>query len=188
MGRQPNFQHSFTTMQMLTSLTRKNAASSISHAEDGKAKELEINALERQGRNAEALASRMSDIYECVDSLGSEMFRRFVAEEPLPCDPGYAEIRMFQEVMRKHKIPLVTLRRQKNGNFVHVCVRSSRAAGDGNTVKRRMVNQMLMSRLNLFNPEAQQVILRRVTAEETGDYEFAEFDRGEKFFITSCRA
>jgi hypothetical protein len=174
MGRQPNFQHSFHTIEMLTQLTRRNAAGSINHPDSGKVKELEVNALERQGRNAEALSTRMSDIYECADALGIEMFRRMLAEDPLPCDQGYAEIKAFQDICKKYKIPLNKLRKMKDGKAVHWCVRSSRSAGDGNTVKRRMVNQMLMSRLNLFNSEAQQIILRRVTAEESGDYEFAE--------------
>lgn len=61
-----------------------------------------------------------------------------------------------------------------NDQFANVKVTTSRAAGDGNTIKRAMANASLMSRLSLFSAEAQQVILRRVTAEETEDYDFAE--------------
>jgi len=175
-GRQPNFQHAMGPLQLLMQLTRKNAATTSVNglSGGGDTNELEINALERQSRNAEALAARMSDIYETMDALGVEIFRRFLSEDAIPSDPGYNEINLFQKELRREGIPISFLRKMINDQFANVEIRTSRAAGDGNTVKRAMANAALMQRLSLFSAEAQQVILRRVTAEETEDYEFAE--------------
>lgn len=173
-AKNPNFQYAFTTIQMLQGLARRKASAAIGNAGDNTTDELEIQALERQGRNAEALASRMSDIYEATDSLGREIFRRMVAPLPLESDPGYEEISAFQKCLRKKGVPVELLRKWANSDEKVLCVETSRAGGDGDRVRTVMVNQMLMSRLPLFNPEAQQTILRRVMASETQDYQFAE--------------
>ncbi len=173
-SRQPNFQHSLQPLQMLMQLTQRNAAQM---SPDGKNRtgELEVQAMERQSRNAEMLAARMNDIYECTDALGQEMFTRAISDELLPTDVGYNDAMEFQEELRKHGISIVFLRAvDKNGRLKNINVTCSRAAGDGNSVKRAMANQMLVSRLSLFPAEAQQIILRRVTAEATDDHEFAE--------------
>lgn len=170
----PNFQYAFTTMDFLMNLTRRNAGSHYGSVANGKENELEINALERQSRNAEALASRFNDIYECTDALGYEILRRLLATTPLPQDCGYAEVKAFQDYLKNEGISLGWLRKEENGRLVNVKVKTSRSAGDGDRVKQMMANQMLMQRLNLFSGEAQQIILRRITAEETQDYDFAE--------------
>lgn len=172
--KNPNFQYAFTTIQMLQGLARRKASAAIGNTGDQTSDELEIQALERQGRNAEALASRMSDIYEATDALGTEMFRRMMQPVPLVSDPGYEEITAFQKCLRKAGVPVELVRKWLKSDEKLVCVETSRAGGDGDRVRTVMVNQMLMSRLNLFNPEAQQVILRRVMASETQDYQFAE--------------
>lgn len=173
--KNPNFQHAFQTMDMLMNLTRRNASASISNKEGARAtNELEVQALERQGRNAEAIASRMNDIYDGSLTLGETMLSRFLNENILPVDKGYREIKFFQDKMREKGIPLSFLREKKNGEFVNLEVKPNRVAGDGNQVREIMVNQSLMSRLHLFSPQAQQDILRRVTATETQDYELAE--------------
>lgn len=170
----PNFQHAFTTIEMLQNLSRRNASGHVANTGDSKQSELEVNAIERQGRNAEALSARIADIYECCDALGTEIFRRFLADSPLPQDPGYCEIREFQQAMKEEGISIAQLRREKEGKYVNFEIKTSRAVGDGSKVKQAMANQMLMARLQLFNPEAQQIILRRITAEETGDYDFSK--------------
>jgi hypothetical protein len=176
MARQPNFLHAMTPMQMLMQLTRRNAATSSVQGVGaaGGTEELEVQAMERQGRNAEVLAARMSDVYECVDALGREILRRFLSDLPMETDPGYLEIKAFRDGLRKDGVPIAHLRKQVDGRLVNIKITCSRAAGDGNTVKRAMANQALMARLSLFPSQAQQLILRRVTAEETDDYDFAE--------------
>lgn len=174
-SRQPNFQHAMQPMGMLMQLTKRNAASQSPTAEGKATQELEVNALERQSRNAEVLGNRMNDLYEAVDALGIEIFRRFISDDALPTDRGYKEISEFQADMRRAGIPLAFLRKlSESGRFAHVTVRCSRAAGDGNTVKRRMANAALMQRLSLFPSASQAIILRRITAEEMDDYDFAE--------------
>jgi hypothetical protein len=172
--KNPNFQYAFTTMQMLQGLSRRNASSAIGNTGDSSSNELEIQALERQGRNAEALAARMSDIYDATDALGLEMFRRMLQPVPMASDPGYEEIVAFQKRLRKDGVSVDLLRKWMKNNEGQVCVETSRATGDGDRVRMVMVNQMLMNRLHLFNPQAQQIILKRVTAQETQDYKLAE--------------
>lgn len=171
---QPNFQHAFTAIDMLMGLSRKNSTGHLANPGDQKANELEVNAIERQSRNAEALSSRIADIYECCDALGHEIFRRFITEAPMESDAGYKEIMEFQRAMKAEGISLAHLRKERDGKYINFEVKTSRAVGDGSKVKQAMANQMLMQRLPLFNAEAQQIILRRITAEETGDYDFAK--------------
>lgn len=173
-NKAPNFQYAFTTMDFLMNLTRRNAGSHYGNLANNKENELEINALERQSRNAEALASRFNDIYECTDALGAEILRRLLAATPLPQDCGYYEVQEFQKYLKDEGINIGWLRKEENGKLVNVTVKTSRSAGDGDRVKQMMANQMLMQRLPLFSGEAQQIILRRITAEETQDYDFAE--------------
>lgn len=174
-AKNPNFQHAFQTMDMLMNLTRRNASASISNSKGARAtNELEVQALERQGRNAEAIASRMNDIYDCSEKLGATIYERFLNENILPVDKGYAEIKRFQDNMRKEGIPLSFLRKKENGAFVNCVIKPNRVAGDGDKVKQVMINQSLMGRRHLFSPQAQQQILRMVTASDTQDYELAE--------------
>lgn len=172
--KSPNFQYAFTTMEFLMNLTRRNAGGHMGSLANSKENELEINALERQSRNAEALASRFQDIYECTDALGAEILRRFLAPSPLPVDEGYAEVKKFQDELRKEGIPLGWLRKEKDGKFANITVKTNRSVGDGDKVRQTMANQAMMSRIHMFSGEAQKTILRRITAEETNDYDFAE--------------
>jgi hypothetical protein len=174
-AKNPNFQHAFTTMEMLRQLSRTNAAASISNSEGARAtNELEVQALERQGRNAESIASRMNDIYDGMEGLGQTILGRFLNKSILPVDKGYKEIKFFQDKMKEAGIPLEFFAEKKNGEFVNVQVKPNRVAGDGNKVKETMVNRMLEQRLPLYSPQAQQKILRRITATDTQDYDLAE--------------
>lgn len=173
MAKNPNFQYAQQTLAMLKANSKNNAGSSYGVPEDRK-NELQVNAIERQGRNAETIAARMSDIYDNFDMLGTEMFRRLCLIEPLPIDPGYAEVEEFQERCRIDGVPVEVLRQLLEGGSYACCIETNRSVGDGNKVRSMMVNQMLMQRLSLFSPESQQVILRRVTADETQDYGLAE--------------
>lgn len=174
-AKNPNFQHAFQTMEMLQNLTRRNASASISNTEGARAtNELEVQALERQGRNAEAISGKMNDLYDGSEKLGNTIFGRFLNEDILPIDKGYKEIKRFQDNMKKKGIPLSFLRVKENGEFVNLDVKPNRVAGDGDKVRQVMVNQSLMSRLHLFSPQSQQQIIRMVTASETQDYDLAE--------------
>ena len=171
-----NFEGAFTTMNMLQQLSKKNAAGSITNMGGGKAQtnELEVQALERQGRNATALSNRMNDIYEDFDNLAQVQFLRFTNPGILPVDKGYDEIKFFQNKMEQYGIPLEMLRETRDGELVNVEIKYNRVSGDGDRVREIMVNQMLLSRMHMFPPESQKIILRRVTALETQDWELAE--------------
>lgn len=97
-----------------------------------------------------------------------------MAATPLPVDCGYTEVKKFQDAIRKEGIPLAWLRKEKDGKFVNIRIKTNRAVGDGDKVRQAMANQAMMARIQMFSGEAQKIILRRITAEETNDYEFAE--------------
>lgn len=173
--RQANYQYAFQFLDFLVNESKTNASASIGNKGGSRAtNELEVQALERQGRNAEAISSKMNDIYSGLDTLGSTITERFLNESVLPVDKGYAEIHYFQEKMKEEGIPIAFLRRKENNRFINIDVKVNRVAGDGDSVGERMVNQALMSRLHLFPPASQQEIIRRVTASETKDFDLAE--------------
>ena len=173
--RNPNFQYAFTTIQMLQQLSRRNARSSISNSDLGKSvDELEVQALERQGRSAEAIANRMNDIYLSLDEIGEEMFRRFTNDTVLPIDGGYDEIKYFQDCLKESGIPLKFLGVTVNGRLKNVEVRVNRVAGDGDSVREQIATNFLMNSLGLYSPQSQQIILRRITAQQTRDHDLAQ--------------
>jgi hypothetical protein len=175
MGKNPNFQYAFSTMEMLRAQSAKNAGTSYGGAQPpNNKKELQIQALERQGRNAETMGNRISDIYECFDRMGSEIYRRMLGESPLPLDPGYEEVKAFQELCRADGVPVEILRKLHQAGSFGTVVETNRTVGDGNQVREQMVNQFLMQSIHMYSPEAQELIKRRVTASMTRDYGFAE--------------
>jgi hypothetical protein len=172
----PNFQYAFSVIDMLKQNSARHAAASISNnrGERG-ANELEVQALERQGRNAQVLANRISEWYDNMDSLGMEVFRRFIQPGAINVDEGYWEIREFHRYLDEEAgIPIDWLRHSKKGQPPKYIIRTNRSAGEGDRVRQVMVNRMLLERLPLFSPEAQEIIKRRVVASETNDYDFAE--------------
>ena len=175
MSKNPNFQYAFNTMAMLQQQSHKNAGTSYGAANppDSK-KELQVQALERQGRNAETMGNRINDIYECFDRLGLEIYRRMLGETPLPLDEGYEEVMQFQKLCRMDGVPVEILRKLYDAGTSGTVVETNRTVGDGNQVKEQMVNQFLMSTIHMYSPEAQEIIKRRVTASMTRDYAFAE--------------
>lgn len=175
MGKNPNFQYAFSTMEMLRAQSAKNAGTSYGGSSPpNNKKELQVQALERQGRNAETMGNRISDIYECFDGLGNEIYRRMLAPIPLESDPGYEEIKAFQDMCRIDGVPVEILRKLFEAGTAGTVIETNRTVGDGNQVREQMVNAALMQRIHFYSPEAQQIILRRVTAAETRDFKFAE--------------
>lgn len=172
-AKNPNFQYAQQTLAMLRAASAKNAGSS-SGAFEQRDNELQVQALERQSRNAETMGTRISDVYDGFDSMGTESFRRMCATLPLPVDPGYEEVMEFQDRIRRDGVPVEILRQLLDDGPQSISVYTNRTVGDGNKVRAIMVNQMLMQRISYFSPEAQQLILRRVTADDTQDYQLAE--------------
>jgi len=174
-AKQNNFQYAFGIMDVLQNLSRKHGASHISNKEGAQGtNELEVQALERQGRNAEAIANKMNDIYDGLTRLGETQTCRFLNDNILPSDRGYEEINFFQEKMKEEGVPLAFLRKKKNGRFVNIRIKVNRVAGDGDKVREQMVSASLMQNLHLYSPQSQELIKRRDIAIKTQDYEFAE--------------
>lgn len=178
-GKSAGFQYAFNTIQMLRAVSQNhgNMALSNSGGSAGGAKqvnELEVQALERQGRNAEAISNRIDQVYDVQKGIGERMFKAFISADILPCDKGYPEIRYFQQCLKDAKIPIKFLREMRFGRPKNYCLKVNRVAGDGDKVRETMTNQILMSWLPRFSPEAQQVIMRRVVASATNDYQLSE--------------
>lgn len=171
-AKNPNFQYAFTTMQMLQNLTKGNAQMAIGNQRgDRGANELEVQAMERQGRNAQVLAHRMSEWYEYMDHLGAEIFRRFLSPVILESEVGFEEVSWFRKELEKNQVPIDVIRSYLKAGSI--CVKTSREMGEGNVVKERMINQQLMGIMPQLSPQAQEKVKRRVIASETGDYELA---------------
>lgn len=175
-NKNPNFQYAFQVIEMLRQLSATKARGSLSNTGDKSVDELEVQALERQGRAAAAMATRIGEIYDNLDHLGEEVVRRFLNTEILEIDSGYEEIKYFQDCLKADGIPIdfLKIRSRAGDRFKNLVVKTNRAAGDGNKVQEIMVNRMLLQRLPMFNPEAQQMILRKVVASETQDHDLAE--------------
>lgn len=176
-GKSTGFQYAFNSIQMLQAQSRKNGNMALANSggmERG-TKELEVQALERQGRNAMAISNKMDHVYEVGQQTGYRMMKSFLQPVPRAGTKGYAEIAYFQECLQRGGIPIELLRQKdKFGNFKNFKIRMNRVAGDGDKVRETMVNRMLMQWLPLFSPQAREVIKRRVLASETNDYQFAE--------------
>lgn len=172
-SKNPNYQWAFQIIDRLQLLSHKNAGGQFTNQNSGN-EELEIQALERQNRNAKALGNRMNDIYECLDSLGNEIFRRMCYTVLRSSDRDYEFVQDFREEMDRLNIPYRDLGRINRGSYRFLKIRASRASGDGNTVQDRLQTRAMMSVLHLYDPEAQRKILRRFSTQHTGDYETAE--------------
>lgn len=171
----PNFQYAFSVLEILRQNSAKKGAGAIGNSRGERAaNELEVQALERQGRNAQVLAHRMSEWYQSLDALGCEVFRRFVQQGAIPSDEGYWEIKEFQDWCEQKGIPLDYLRYSRKGESQRYEIKTNRSAGEGDRVQQVMVNRMLLDRIHLFSPQAQEIIKRRVVASETNDYELAK--------------
>lgn len=163
------------TMSMLQQLTRRNGNMALANGGDKQVNELEVQALERQGRNAAAISNRINEVYEVGEGVGDRIFKSFIAANIMPQDKGYPEIRSFQALLEKEGIPLEFLRqRNKDGTLKNVKIRMNRVAGDGDRVREAMTNRLLMSWMHMFSPAAQQIIMRRLVATETNDYHLSE--------------
>lgn len=173
--KNPNFQHAFTVLQMLGQVSKTNARNAQSNSGIEGMDELEVQSLERQGRNAQAISVRIADVYDCLDDLGKNIFMRFTAPNPIHGDEGYEEVRRFQKRMKQEGIPLSLLRAtEEDGGLLNVQVMTNRVIGDGNMVRETMASRVLLSRMHLYPPESQKKILQRVTALETNDWKLAE--------------
>ena len=170
----PNFQHALAPLQFLRQQTKANAGSSFNNLGVGTSEELEVQAIERQSRSASAVASKMADIYECLDALGEEIVRRFVFAPNVPSSPGYRDVKEFRDWAEENQIPIEEIAKMRNGKFCYLKIRTSREAGDGNAVMENMVNGALIQNLSLYSPEAQQLIKRKFTASLTKDSDLAE--------------
>lgn len=171
-----NFPAAFTIMEQLRQVGQRNAQGSVSNTggQDNTANELEVQALQRQSRDAQVMGNRMADFYETADTMAGEIVRRFLQPAPSMGDKGYREIKYFQDEMRARGIPIDLLRERKFGFFTNIKVTVSRVIGDGDRVREIMANRALESRLQLYPPESRQKILRHLTASDTGDHDLAE--------------
>lgn len=175
-GKSANFQYAFNTMGMLQQASRKNGNMALSNSGgmEKQVKELEVQALERQGRNAMAISNRIDNVYFALEGVGCRMLKTFLSPSISKGDKGYPEVAYFRYCLERDGVPIEFLREKNKYGFVNFKLRVNRVAGDGDKVREAMVNRMLLQWLHLFSPQAQQVIVRRVVATETNDYQLSE--------------
>ena len=170
----PGYQHAMGIMQLLQQTSKEDAGAGFSNA-GSQGDELEIQAAERQQRSGFQVSARMDDVYEGLDDLGAEVFRRFCNLNLSKSRMGYREIKAFQDDMEEREIDFKKYgKSDRFGELKNCVVKTSRAAGDGSEVSKMRTNAKLMSWLGLFPPEGQELVKRRVVADETRDTDFAE--------------
>lgn len=175
-AKNANFPFAFTVLEQLRQVGQQHAQGAISNTNNRSTNELEVQALERQGRNAQVLGNRLSDIYETADALGVEVVDRFLMPVPKKGTPGREEIEYFQRLCEEDGIPLAALREKVGGRFKYLRVRANRGLGDGDRVREIMALRVLTSPgvIDRFSPAAQQVLLRKFSEAELGNSDLAE--------------
>ncbi len=169
-----NFKNAFEVVNILQMLSKGDAGAAYSNSSEGE--ELQIQAQERQGRATALISSRMADIFDMMDEVGLEIFRRFMVGENPENSPGYGDVKAFRDEMDELGIT-AEIRREicetSCGLLKYVKIKTSRAAGDGSPVHEAMVNDRLVANLGMYAPAAQETIKRRVTMSWTRDPDFA---------------
>lgn len=169
------FKEAFTVITTLQTLSRETSGGTITNQEGRD--ELQIQAQERQSRASALIASRMSDIYDETDELGTEILRRFCVAPTNTSNPGYIDVKLFRSALESRGIAkeeLDEICEVEFGVMKYVSAKTSRAAGDGSPSREMAINDRLMQSLGFFSPESQEIIKRRVVMQWTRDPDFAK--------------
>lgn len=170
-----NFRNAFEVISMLQMLSKGDAGSAYTNT-GSQGDELEVQAQERQGKATALISSRMADVFDMMDEVGLEIFRRFMVGENPTSNPGYADVKAFRDDCDELGIT-EEIRREiceaKNGILDYVKVKTSRAAGDGSPSHEMAVADRLVANIGMFSPQSQEIIKRRVTLTWTRDPDFA---------------
>ena len=172
-GNNPNYQHAFSIVNTLRQLSKEEAADSYSNS-DTQAKELQIQAAERQSKANQMVGARMEEVYEGMDDVGREIFRRFLVATTDTKFPGYRDVMIVRKRLAGLGVPYKQLADMDFGEFKHIQVKTSRATGEGSSIQQSYTNNKLMGWLGFFSAEGQEKIKRRVLLQETNDPDFAE--------------
>lgn len=168
------FKEAFNVITVLQTLSKETAGGAMTN--QGGRDELQIQAQERQSRASALIASRMSDIYDGSDDVGTEILRRFCSSPATESNPGYADVKAFRDSLEEKGVTEEELRKlcaEENGVMKFMQARTSRAAGEGSPSREMAINDRLMQSLGFFGPEAQELIKRRVVNQWTRDPDFA---------------
>lgn len=170
-----NFRNAFEVINILQMLSKGDAGAAYTN-NGSQGDELEIQAQERQGRSTALISSRMADVFDMMDEVGLEIFRRFMVGENPESNPGYADVAAFRddcEVLGITAEIREEICKSKNGLLEYVKVKTSRAAGDGSPTHEMAVADRLVANLGMYSPAAQELIKRRATLVWTRDPDFA---------------
>lgn len=164
-----DFQGVLQVINMFRAAGNRNALSSSlgSNAEPA-GKELEVQALFRQGQISAQQSSRLSNWYDSLARLGSTMWARFTCPEVLKTDPHYSDINEFQSGLTRLGIPLYYCQPH------NVTISAYKITGDGDQQKAQGAAAFFMQNIAMFPAESQQLIKRIVTGIVADDYELAE--------------
>lgn len=163
----PDFTGLMTMIQMFRQQGSTNS-NALAPNDGGKNDVLEVQAIAQSDEANAAGSQRVSNWFDYMNRMGDVMLSRFTNPYIRPCDKGFSEIMDFQAAMKRAGIPLHMLRP------TNVKVTMARIAGDGLRQQQMAEAGFLMQNINMYPPESQQKIKRRVTAAITDDYELAE--------------
>ena len=172
-----NYQHAFNIIALLRQLSAADAAAPNQNVAGSDSQDLEIQVAERQAGSANILANRMSDIYDSLDDLGSEIVRRFMSSPIGTENPGYPDVALFRSEAEAKGYPAALLRKLAEveaGEMKWIEVKTIRSVGDGSRADEVGGVQALMGSLGAFSPEGQEMIKRRFALTVTRDPDFAK--------------
>ncbi len=171
-----NWQHALGIVGELRRLSAEDAGTPYTNS-GSENDELEIQAVERQSAAQLLIASRMDDIYDALDDLGTEIVRRFFT---IPVDEkkkGYCDIAVFRKEMEEAGFPADLLKKiadQEYGEMKWVEVKTIRSVGDGSRVSEMQGISQLMAAMGSFSPEGQELIKRRFALSVTKDPDWVQ--------------
>lgn len=163
-----DFSGMLQVINMFRAAGNRNALSSSLGSTPDSGKELEVQALFRQGQITSQQSSRLSNWYDSLSRLGSTQWARFTCPEVLKTDAHFSDINEFQMGLTRAGIPLYYCQPH------NVSITAFKITGDGDQQKAQGAATFFMQNMAMFPAESQQLIKRIVTGIVADDYELAE--------------
>lgn len=140
----------------------------------GGSNDLRVEALDKQRSNAMMNGTRISDLYNQMESLLETSVWRILAGDTKPGAEGYLDTMAVRDELDKYKIDYKKLAKRKHGRFQWIEVKVNRSIGNGDRVEQLETAKWLMDNMTQFAPESRPLILRMAVVLQTQDPDLAE--------------
>lgn len=182
-NRSRNFAHAESLMNRFEQMQSANTSSYAGGMQAGSSRELEIVALERQAEAARAISNRMSSWLETGDNLARAMAKVLLHGKLGKLDRGHAEAKKIRELLWDKGID--------PKEYKEAEARMQRLPGGGDNALARSRAQTKLGAVGMFNPQAQQEVLREWVSAVDEDHASGEYlvpraeemDRGQEHNI-----